>query len=179
MGIIATYTEWGVGVPEWFIQRIGEEFAKYDLAGATNGRIQGIIPTGEHPLVQLTGQIFGGGQPSFAGLLPAVSVIESDENDENTYMGQGLGQYKAITQEFMDALKTDYPTMNSRINEGLITDKQISDIEQHIANNGGQALVQSREFRVREAVFISLWAHNLQERQIIGRILRSILYKFN
>lgn len=171
------FTEYNIAVPEFFIKFIGDELGKRDLTGLTNGRIQAIYPSGEHPFVQLTGvALSSGGQGvNFAGILPAISVVESDENEENTTLGQGIKYPMIINQTFLDLLASDYGTMEMRVADGLITNKQISDM-QGMINNHTEVNGEIEEFWMRESIFVSLWAENLQDRQIIGRLLRSIVF---
>jgi hypothetical protein len=176
--IIASYTEYTLAVPDYFLNYLSQELIKRDISGLTAGRIQGIIPTSEHPMVQLTGAVLSGkSQPDFAGILPAISVVEADETEESTTVSHGSRGWVAINQQFIDDLKAAYPTMKDRVPEGLVTDSQLDTMGQTVSNLGGDILGEVHEYWQRESVFISLWAHNLQERQVLGRLLRSIVYK--
>lgn len=177
MNEITKYTDYCILSPDWFIDRISEELAKRDLPGLTGGVVRAINVTGEHPIVQLMMSVLVGGTPNFSGLVPAISVIDSDETEEATTVGQGLRAYELIDAEWIATMKATYHSMKERYKEGLITDTQIRAIETALAHQPtGKLLVEVHQFFQRESVYVSLWTHTAQERQIIGTLLRSILY---
>jgi hypothetical protein len=183
--IVTKFTDYAIAVPEFFIDYIGEELGKRDLNGLTAGRIKSLYPSGEHPLVALTGNLLSGSKPNFSGLLPAISVIEADENEENTTVGHGKRENQILNQSFVDDFKNLYPDLTERSKEGLLTNEQLDLIAEHIRKQSsdpnnepydGEAFTEVQTFWQRENVFVSLWAHNLQERQVLGKLLRSIVY---
>jgi len=177
VNVIAKYTDYLIFSPDFFIDYISTEIHDRDISGLTNGRVSAINVTGEHPMVQLVGSIMSTGDPNFAGLLPSISVTESDENEENTTIGHGLREYESVDQTWVDNIKNNYPKLRDRTREGIITDKQIQAIETALTNSTeGKLITEVRQFYERQSVFISLWTHNIHERQIIGGLLRSILY---
>jgi len=177
MDILTRYNDYAILSPDFFIEFISLEMANRDLAGLTADRIKAINVTGEHPLVQLTGSIMNTGNADFAGLLPAVSVSDDSETEENTTMGQGMRTYQYLTIETLDYIKEHFGKMQDRVYEGLITDKQISMMENELIKAGVEEkiFVEVHEYYIHESVFVSLWTNHIQERQILGVLLRSIL----
>ncbi len=175
MGIITTYFDYKVFSPDYFINYIQGELAKRDLAGLSNGKVEAIKVSGDHPLVTLLASALQGGTPRFEGLLPAISVVGSDEPEEGTTIGQGIRPYTVMTQAKLDLLSS--VPIATRYLEGLITDNQIATIQAAItAQAGHQLRMGVDEFYQPEKIFVSLWTHTLQECNILGKILTSILY---
>lgn len=172
------YTDYAVLTPTYFVRYLQAELAKRDLNGITGGRMSNIRVSEEHPLSSMVQAILKDGQPNI-GILPAVSVVEGDEEETDTTIGHGIRENEIFTLEMLQDLKKRYPTMASRINDGLISDKQIQDVELMFtrSENPAPSLFRERHrFRERETVFISIWTATLEERKILSKILRSIIY---
>ena len=176
MDVVTKYTDFLVFSPDWFIDFIQGELDGRDLPGLTNDRIKTTTVSGEHPLVSLVGSIFTDGTPNFSGRLPAISVMDSEETEDGTTIGQGKRAYNVMDQTLLDAISSKQ--IKERYFDGLISDDQIQTIQTAIdAETNNQLLLEVEEFYQRESVFVSLWAHSKQELNIIGSLLRSILYE--
>ena len=172
------YTDYAVLTPTYFVRYLQAELEKRDLPGITGGRMSGIRVSEEHPMSSMVSTILQNGTPNI-GILPAISVVEGDEEETDTTIGHGIRENEILTLEMWQDLKKRYPTMASRIAEGLITDKQIQDVELMFerSENAAASLFRERHrFRERETVFISIWTATLEERKILSKILRSIIY---
>lgn len=163
--------------PDWFIDYIQSEIRKRDIKGLTGGnRISDVRVTGEHPLVALTGSLLqGGGEQAWSGLLPAISVIESDEDETYTTIGQGKRASGRLTKSWVSQIRESFPDIRDRNKTGLITDTQLKDIETMIGIKD-YILCEVEEFMLKESVFVSLWCHSLEERKILGTMLRSVIF---
>ena len=174
--IITKFTDYNIDSPNWFIRTIQQELALRDIKGITNNRVQGINVTGQHPLVQLVGNLVDpNNQVSFAGLLPCISVSENNETEESTTIGQGKRVNGVIDITFVNEIRANLVTMKERKREGIITDNQLTLIENAVSGNK-KLLAQVEEFFFRSSVFVSLWANTLEELIVIGDVLRSIVY---
>lgn len=175
--VVTTYTDYPIRSPHFFIDYLQNEINKRDLDGLTGGRIQAIKVSGKHPLVQLTGAFLAneGNTTDVAGFLPAISVMEGSESEDNVTLGGGARADAAITQSFLDTIKTSMPNMDDRNNEGQLTDKQIGFIETALARNNGRLRAEVTQNWFRDSVMISLWTHNIEERQVLGTTLRSVV----
>lgn len=172
------YTDYAVLTPTYFVRYLQAELAKRDLSGITGGRMANIRVSEEHPLCSMVQTILKDGTPN-TGIFPAVSVVEGDEEETDTTIGHGIRENEIFTLEMLQDLKQRYPTMASRINDGLISDKQLQDVELMFTRSENPAPRLFRErhkFRERETIFVSIWASTLEERKILSKILRSIIY---
>jgi hypothetical protein len=179
MNVITQYTDYVVNTPNWFIKYIKDSLKGRDIPGLTGGIIQGIRVSGTHPLVQLTATFLeqGGSELNVQGLLPAITVIENDVVEEEDIRTFGYNERPMIEidQAYVDKIKA--MPMETRIQEGLISDKQLQSIEAAINNSetGKLGALQDGHME-REDIMISLWTNTLQDRQIIGKLLKSIVY---
>lgn len=178
MSIVAKYTDYFISHPEYFIEHIQNEINLRDVYNISNKRFPSITVTGEHPLVALVGSILATqGTANFSGLLPSIAVIEGDDAEEITTVGQGKRETSYIDQPWIDQLKTELSAMKDRSLEGLLTDIQIQAIETAlVATTTGKLKLEIDQFHERQSVFVSLWAHNRHERTLMGNLLRSVLY---
>lgn len=175
MPVLTTYCDYFVFSPDYFIEYIQGELAKRDIPGLSNGKIDAVKVSGDHPLVTLLASTMQSGTPRFEGLLPAISVVGSDEPEEGTTVGQGLRPYTVMTQAKLDLLNT--VPIATRYKNGLITDGQIATIQTAITEaTSHQLRLGVDEFYQAEKIFVSLWTQTLQEVTILGKILSSILY---
>lgn len=178
---ITKYTDYAVKTPDFFIDYIKSEIVKRDVKGLTNNRIKSVNITGEHPLVRMTETVLSGTQLDTSGFLPAIAVVEADENEDLTTLGNGTRTPLILTQSFVDECRAI--PIEERDYEGLLSNLQLDKIEQAIENNKtisttgeGAVLAELEGFFLRETMFVSVWCHSVDERNIIGNVVRSILY---
>lgn len=179
--IVTKFTDYAIQSPEFFINFINQEIVQRDVRGLTNNRVTAVNISGEHPLVRMTGSALVDGQVDTKKFLPAIAVVEDDENEEYTTIGDGTRVPVIIDQAFVDYYKAI--PVETRMSDGLLSDKQLAAIELAIAANvsksttgEGKLLAHLEGFFTKELVFVSLWCHTLDERGIIGKILKSILF---
>ncbi len=179
--IVTKYTDYAANVPDYFIDFIKDEIALRDVPGLTSDRIKAVNVTGEHPLVRMTETVLTGGKLNTAGFLPAISVIEDEENESYESLGDGWRTPLALTQTFVDDCRA--LAIQDRAQEGLLSNKQLDMIEAQIAVNAaltadgvGAVLALLEGFYLQERAFVSVWAHSVDERNYIGNTMRSILY---
>lgn len=183
MAIITKFTDYAIKTPDWFIDFIKTEITQRDVRGLTGGRITAVNITGEHPLVSLTKNMLesGGSELDVSGFLPAIAVVEADENEQYTTIGDGKRVPIIVDQAFVDTCRA--VPIAERDVDGLVSDKQLASIEQAIANTvansptgEGAVIAELEGFFLRETTFVSVWCHNVNERNTIGNVVRSILY---
>lgn len=172
--ILTKFTDYYINGSDFFINEIQKEINLRDIRGLTNGRVEAIRVSGEHPLILLIGNIIDPTQQvNFAGIVPAIAVVENDEVEEATTIGQGKRAYGTIDEQWIADMQAK--VIKERNKDGIITDGQLQLIQNAVA--GGKKLyVAVEEFYLRESVFISLWTHTLEEQRLIGYVLRSILF---
>lgn len=176
MGMVVKYTDYYIESPDWFIKHIQNEINLRNITGLTNGRVSNVNVSGEHPLASIAVSTITGTSVDWSGILPAISVVEGNSDEEVTTIGQGFRGYKNFLQSDLDNLVTRYATMKERKSDGLITDLQIQLLQESLKNMPNGLWCETREFREREELFIGVWAHNLEEKKIIGNLVRSIIY---
>jgi len=176
------FTTYPVAVPEWFIDKIKVAINQYDIRNLSGGRVQAINVNSEHPLVQLTSVVLqngGNANPDLAGILPAISVIEGDESEEMTTVGQGLRPYVTIDSDFVQQFSEGNPMYDKaeRLKCGLLSDQEAQKIQSFIDAQGGPVLAMKEQYFERETANISVWTTNPQEVFLFTRLLRSVLFK--
>lgn len=179
MSDITKFTEYNVAVPDWFITKIQDALNERDVAGLIANTRTGIKVTAEHPLVTATGIALGSSataaREQIGGLFPCISVVELDESESETKTG-GFGQSPSMSIDG-DMINTirEIDTKTRR-EDGLISDDQISSIETALTDADAAITGEVHRYWIDDGVMISLWDEVLERRQILGRLLRSILY---
>lgn len=182
--VVTKYTDYAINTPDFLIAYIDQEIRLRDVPGLTDGVIQGIRISGTHPLVQLTAAFLSSGPDvNLQGILPAITVVENDETEEIVHRRIGRGQrYVVLDQAWVDSCRA--VSIEDRMQLALITDKQLNLVQTAItandssvgAGDGNVKATITGEFWQRESLMVSLWVNILQDRQIIGDLLRSIVY---
>lgn len=174
---LTQFTDYAVLNPYWFIEHIQTKLNESDLPGLTNDRILAISVTGEHPFIKLiSSALANNGVVVDSGIIPAIAVTEGNEAESLTTMGHGIRGNFEITQEFLDKIKS-FP-IAVRYKEGLISDNQIMKIETALNSEPSKPALECEQYRyyIDDIAHISLWTHSINERLILGNLLRSILY---
>lgn len=181
--IITKYTDYLISTPNFFIEFLQKEMPLRDLRGLTNGRIKAVNITGEHPLVLMTGAVLSAQKKvDISGFLPAISVVESDENEEFENLGYSKRTAFALDSDWVTAFKAAHGDIKTRQADGLLSDHQLEKIHQAVsnatnANNPKGALIAYIDgHMIRESVFVSVWVESVDERNIIGNTVRSVIY---
>jgi hypothetical protein len=179
--IITKFTDYGVLMPDWLIRFIQWEMPKRDVRGLTNNVITKVAVSGEHPLVQITASIFDPktSKVNISGLLPAISVVEGDEDEEPITIGNGFSSVFNIDQGWLDAHKKRFSNQKEALEDCLFTMKQVFEIETYLGTlpEGKQVVLAVVDgFFLKSNLMVGVWVQSIQERTIIGNALRSILY---
>jgi len=182
--VVTKYTDYYLDTPDFFIKFIQDELPLRDLRGLTDDRITAARITGEHPLVLMTAAVLSNQQKvDISGFLPAISVVESDENEEFETLGYGKRSAFVIDTDWITTFKANHGTLEDRKADGLLSDKQLNDIEQAVTNATdaiknpkGAILAYVDGHMIRESVFVSVWAGTVDERNIVGNVVRSVIY---
>lgn len=174
--VVTKYTCYYINTPNFLIKYIQNELALRDIPGLTNNIIGGVRVTGTHPLVKLTGAMLstGGGNPNFSGILPAVAVIETNEVEEVGTFNYGERSPFVIDQQWVTEFKVSHSDVKKRMEDGLLTDKQLLLIENAVSTNPVIAL--KKQIWLNESNIISVWCETLSDRQIIGDLVKSIVF---
>lgn len=174
--IITKYTCYYINTPNFLIKYIQNELALRDIPGLTNNVIKGVRVTGIHPLVKLTGAMMStsGGNPRFAGIIPAIAVSEVSESEEIGTFNYGERTPFIIDQKWVDNFRSNHSDVKKRIEDGLLTDQQLLLIENAVATNPIIAL--KKQIWLNESNIISVWCESLSDRQIIGDLVKSIVF---
>ncbi len=179
--ILTKFTDYGVNMPDWLIDFIQREVLLRDVRGLTNDVITALNISGEHPLVQLTASYLDAtsGKLDISGFLPAVSVVEGDENEDPLTLGNGYSNIFNINQAWITAKRLEFPDPEETLQDGQLTEKQLSQIETFLGTlPSGQQTVYAvvDGFFLQTNLMVGVWAQTVQERGIIGNLVRSILF---
>lgn len=182
--VVTKYTDYYLNIPEFFIEFIQKEIKIRDIKGLTDGRISSVNITGEHPLVLLTGAVLSSQNTvDVNGFLPAISVVCSDEVEENITFGYSKRNPFIIDSDWVATFKANHGEIESRIQDGLLSDNQLDKIEQAvrnatnaIKNPKGQIIAYLDGHLVRDSIFVSVWTQSIDEQNIIGNSVRSIIF---
>lgn len=176
MALVAAFTDYGILNPNWFVSKIQEKLNDRDLSGLTNNTIQSIKVTHEHPLANLLTAALNGEKVRY-DIIPAISVVESDENETTKMLGQGYLGEQLIEYSWFEDYVEKYVTQKERQEHGLITDTQLAAIGTAFDNTeSGKLLLKTYKYYLDESCFVGLWCGSKHERQILGNVLRSIIY---
>jgi hypothetical protein len=179
--ILTKFTDYGVNMPDWLIDFIEREVRKRNVRGLTNNVITKLVISGEHPLVQLTAALLDAtsGSIDISGFLPAVSVVEGDENEEPVTLGHGFSNILNIDQAWIDQYRIDFPDQEIALQDGQLTTQQLLEMETFLATleTGKQTVYAIIDgFFLQTNLMVGVWCQTVQERTIIGNLVRSILF---
>lgn len=170
------FTSYDIWNTEYYIELLNQEFAFRDLKEISNGRIEGIKAVKEHPLIQMVGAVLSsGGESNLVGILPSIGVVEGDADHTIDRVGETTGKYLIWGQPEINQLKTGLENLEESQREGIISKTQIQNLENILAKNNALKVQIVTGFQ-QETIFISLWCNTLEERQLISKVLRSIIY---
>lgn len=176
---VLEYVEYPIDSPFWWIRELQQNLERRDIKGATGGKIEAIKVSAQHPLVLMTGAFLASenANPSVAGIIPGISVMEGSETEENTTMGRGTRADAFIDTPYLDQIQAQYPKMEDRTKEGILTDTQIETMRVLLNKYPKKRLRAAiSHLWFRDSVMISLWTHSVTERVLIGNILRSAVF---
>jgi len=168
-------------VKDFVMKFLTDSFPQYQLHNLTNGNTPETPNiTSVHPLVMEYMQIEASGDNEHDSILPAMSVEETNKEDDLKTIGL-VEDYWEVTTEFLDSLKySDITTlkgrMEARIRDGfLINDNMIEQIEE-FKNSLEQKVYAKRIQRgFHQNVVVVIWASSIDVRDIVTLISEAIL----
>lgn len=179
MDIITKYSDYIIQSIEFFKTSIKTELDFRDISGLTDGQIEMINVSKQHPIVTMMANKLGETRSSDlqrSNILPAISVTPANPTDTGFTLGAGL-QLFALDEEFIDGLKETYAKTDKLIQaDGLITKKQIDLILGAYKKSGaGNVKCRINEWRKNEEINVSLWSETPDVDILLGNLLDSIL----
>jgi hypothetical protein len=176
---VTKFSDYIINSIEFFISRIETELDYRDLPGLSNGKVEIINVTKEHPLVSLMASRLSDTRDSDlwrSNILPAISVTPGSRPEKSFTLGKSL-QPEVVNETFIDALKVYLGKTNKEIQqELLITHKQIETIvgEYNRVAAGGMKS-QGNEFFRNEEINLSIWSESPDIDDLLGKVVDSVL----
>ena len=178
MKIIAKYSDYAVQSIQYFIDTIKSELELRDLTGLTNGRIQRINVSKQHPLVTLMASQLSPNKnldPERSNIIPAISVTPGNMSEEGQTLGKSyqplivddtwIDEFKAIANKDMKAVLSD---------TGLITKDQANAVISAYRKGGGVIRCQKHMWGWNEEINVSLWSETPDVDIVMATLLDSI-----
>ncbi|MFA5300752.1 MAG: hypothetical protein WC389_21390 [Lutibacter sp.] len=176
MEVIAKYSDYVIQTIEFFKTAIAAELEWRDLKGLTNGMVDMINISKQHPIVTMMSNRLAGRDVEYSNILPAISVTPSNPVDIGWTLGKS---YKAelVDDAFILILQNFAKLTDEEIQrELLITKTQISNIivayRRAVENT---VKCQMHEWRKNEEIHVSLWTETPDMDILISNILDSVL----
>lgn len=180
MKIIAEYSDYIIQSVEFFLDAIEAGIATRDISGLTNGKIELIKPTKEHPLVTLMASQLN---PNVnldnirSSLIPAVSVTPGNMADEAVTLGKSY-QPLTVTDTWITEFKSLLGMTDKNIQRELLISKtQIETIMSEYKKTTGIMRCQKNMWGWNEEINISAWSDSPNIDVLIGTLLDSVLAK--
>ena len=177
--IVTKYSDYIIQSVEFFLTNLTSELAYRDIQGLSNGTIDLIVPTKQHPLATLMASQLSESRdsnPLETGLLPAISVTPGNMSIEGFTMGQSF-KSEVVDDDFIDVLKAFLAKTNKQIQEDvLITPSQIEEIiSTYNRYAAGKVRVQSNEWHKKEEINLSVWSDSPDIDILLGHLVDSML----
>lgn len=180
MTLITKYSDYTVNPIEYVIATIKSELALRDLSGLTNGMIEILKPTKQHPLVALMDSAINPNGRNLedlrSSLLPALSVTPANPVPDGVALG-GSPESGVVDDDFIAILEDLYNKTDEEIqSEVLISKPQIELIIGAYRRRGtNRLLYQRKKWNKKEELNISLWSESADLDILLGNVLDSIL----
>jgi|WetSurMetagenome_2_1015567.scaffolds.fasta_scaffold01018_7 hypothetical protein len=175
--IISKYSDYAINSIDYFRTKIADELILRDLPGLTDGRIDIINVSKQHPIVtMMINKLAGRDETERSGIVPAISVTPSNPTNEGFTLGQGF-KPEVVNDAFIAILQTFAGMTDENIQkELLITKTQIGTIIAAYRKLGaGNVLVQVHEWRKNEEINISVWSETPDMDILLGNLIDSIM----
>jgi hypothetical protein len=177
--ILTKYSDYTIQSIEWFITKIETEIAYRGIDELSNGKIQLLRITKQHPLAMLMASQLSdvrGEDPLKSGLLPAISVTPADFQEKGFTLGQSYSA-ELIDAEFIDEVKAYQDKSNKQIQQNaLITPTQIESIlSEYRRRPAGSMRFQRNEWSKAEEINISIWSESPDFDILLATLMESIL----
>ena len=176
--ILAKYSDYVIQSIEYFITQIENELEYRDINGLTNSHVEKINVTKQHPLVSLMASSLNDAGTDLLrnGLLPSISVTPGSQTGKGFTLGQSF-KSESVDDDFIALLDTyAAKTQKQRLEDGLLTSKQITTIKNTYSASGtGVVRLQRTEWHKSEEINISVWSLDADTDIILGNMMDSIL----
>jgi hypothetical protein len=177
--IITKYSDYAIQSIEYFLTKIESEIVLRDIKSLTNGKVEKVNVTKQHPLVTLmAAQLIDNRSLDVtrSSIIPAISVTPADITDEGFTLGQSY-QPEIVDDTWITTYKSYLSLTNKQLQEdGLITHTQINAIlAAYKRCVAGQMRVQIHEWRKNEEINISIYSDTPDIDILFGNLMDSIL----
>jgi hypothetical protein len=180
MTIIEKYSDYSIQTINYFITHIEDAINSRDIHNLTNGKIDIIRITKEHPLVTMMASQLGQSRSAEllrSNILPAIAVTPGNADNQDFGMGLTMSEYK-IDDDRIAELRVVYnlPNNASIQSQGLITKQQIENIMAQYKRRGNNTLkCHVNQWGREEEVNISCWSESQDVDFIMDNIVNSVL----
>lgn len=177
--LIAKFSDYTIQSIEFFIDSIERELLLRDLSGLTNGHVEIIPVSKEHPIATLMASQLSAqrdGPIEQANIIPGIGVTPGSQTDEIFTLGQSP-KTEVIDDTFIDTLKEWNNKTDKVIQQDvLITKKQIETIigEYKRTATGGMR-AQINEWQRPEQIAVSVWSNTADVDVLLGTLMDSIM----
>jgi len=177
--IITKYSDYEIHSIEYFITQLENEIEYRDIKGLSNGRIDLVNISKEHPLVTLMDAQLNSERNSDdlrSNILPAISVTPGNMTDGGFTLAKGL-QSEIVDDDFIAILDSFADKTNKEKQEDLlITNSQIESIkEKYNRVPAGAMRVQINEWHKNEEINISVWSESPDTDILFSNLTDSLL----
>jgi len=180
MKIIAEFSDYSVQSVEYFLNAIETGLEARDLSGLSNGKIEILTPTKEHPLVKLMASALNANinlEDARESIIPAISVTPGNLADEAQTMGKSY-QPMIITDSWIEEFRELQNKTEKDIQKDmLITKTQIESIITEYRKTDGIMRCQKNMWGWNEEINISAWSSSPDLDVLLGTLLDSVLAK--
>jgi hypothetical protein len=176
--IITKYSDYAIQSIEYFIESIESALSVRDLSGLTDGKIEIINVSKQHPLVTLMDAVVAGKNMDSlrSGIIPAISVTPGNPAEEGVTIGQGF-KNEIVNSEYETIFRSLLNLSDKEIQrEVLITKTQIELIlAEYKRKPAGSLRAEIHEWRMNEDINISVWSPTPDVDLILGNLMDSII----
>lgn len=177
--IVTKFSDYVIDSIEFFISQIEAELAYRDISGLSNGKIEIINVTKEHPLVALMASQLSETSNSKllrSNILPGISVTPGNGSEKSFTLGKSL-QPEKVNDAFINELKVFLGKTTKEIQEDmLISHGQIEKIvSEYNRTPAGGMKVQINEWFRNEEVNLSVWSESPDIDILLGKVVDSVL----
>lgn len=178
MNIITKYVDYDIDSINFFLKEIREGINARGMNNLTNGQVDAINVSKEHPLVQYMASAIAASRNADmlrTGMLPCVSVTPGHLDPEMQTMAM-VPQIYDIDDEQIEYFKSLLKLSDEdRFNEGLLTTQQIENIIMAYRRLNGKMRCEKHTWGYNEELNISCWSESPDYDSLMVRIVDSVL----
>lgn len=178
MTIIAKFSDYRIQPIEYFITALTTSFAARNIKSLTNGKVEVINISKQHPLAILMQALVQGDDVTIlrSSLIPAISIIPGDQNEGGFTFNQSFHS-EIIDDNFIEDLEIYLTKTNKQILESAaLTKDQVNTIVDAYEEAEENSLIcDIHEWRKSEIINISIWSDTPDIDNLFSILLDSIL----